>query len=270
MTTLMVNIIRTLIGFNDLYKKPFRFSIALLIVCTGLRVPAVAQVPDSTRNAARDNNVRRIPDSSRTFIPRRTLSSPSDAAIEEKLVQLALKGPRVAIAEHQSKIYEYQLKGAKNNWLNLLAVSANINDQQFNQNATYVYPKYIFGVTVPLGTFLSRTEVKAAAEGVEIGKNTQEQLRRDIRAEVVSRYRQYKAYDNLIDIQYELVNDIQAALLQTEEKFRQGTINADVYTTAQKAKNDEQARLVNLQMQQEQIKVELEKMIGTSLESVIR
>ena len=109
---------------------------------------------------------------------------------------LALQGPEAKNLEHQNKINEYTLRNAQNQWLNLLAVSANYNDQSFakNNNVGYVYPKYFFGLTIPLGTILSKTQVKSAKESIQMGKNNQEILRRTVREEILTKYREYKAY----------------------------------------------------------------------------
>lgn len=198
-------------------------------------------------------------------------SERDDSAVEEKLVALALQGPEAKNLDHQNKINEYTLKNAQNQWMNLLAVSVNYNDQSFSKysTTTYVYPKYFFGLTIPLGTLLSRTQVKSAKESIEIGKNNQEVLRRNIREEVLTKYKEYKAYGELIAIQSQLVNDVQAELVQTEEKFRKGTVTIDVYNGAQKSNNSEMAALINLKLQQEIKKLEIEKMIGVKLETVL-
>ena len=122
-------------------------------------------------------------------------------SVEEKLVALALNGPYYAGTEYQNKIVGYQLKGAKNSWLNILSLSFNYNNQAIsnpNLPNTSLFPKFFFGMTVPLGLVFSRTEVKAA-----------------------------------------------------------------------KAKNEETARLLNLQLQQSLLKIELEKVIGVPLELVL-
>src|ERR1700754_1602716 len=51
-----------------------------------------------------------------------------DSMIEEKLVTLALQGPKYEISDHQNKIAEKSLLAAKRNWLNLLTISGNYND----------------------------------------------------------------------------------------------------------------------------------------------
>lgn len=191
------------------------------------------------------------------------------ARIEEQLVALAINSPRIQAAIRQGKINEYQLKAARNNWVNLLTLSYNYNDLSFARTATpIVYPKFFIGVNVPLGTLLSRTGVKAANESVEINKLNVEELRRSVRADVIGKYRQYRSYNELIILQRELVDDLQAALLQAEDRFRKGTLTIESFNTAQRSKNEEVAKLINLQLQQELIKLDIEEMIGTFLESV--
>jgi outer membrane protein TolC len=203
--------------------------------------------------------------------PASVLRIDTSSAIEEKLVALALQGPEIKNVEHQSKIDEYKLKAAQDAWLNLLTFSINYNDQSFakNQTTAYVYPKYFVGVTVPLGTIFSKTQVKSAREGIEIGKNNEELAKRKIREDVLTAYRQYRAYSELITIQSELVNDVQAELAQNEEKFRKGTITIEAYNAAQKSSNTELAALINLRLQQDLKKIEIEKMIGVKLETVV-
>jgi outer membrane protein TolC len=199
------------------------------------------------------------------------IKTDTSSAIEEKLVALALQGPEAKNLEHQNKINQYTLRNAQNQWLNLLTLSANYNDQSFSKTpvTNYVYPKYFFGLTVPLGTILSKTQAKSARESIEIGKNNQELFRRNIREEILTKYKEYKAYGQLIAIQSELVNDVQAELAQTEEKFRKGTVTIETYNAAQKGNNNELATLINLKLQQDIKKLEIEKMIGVKLESVL-
>ncbi len=147
----------------------------------------------------------------------RLANDTADARIETKLVELAMQGPLFIGSIHQNKITEYQLRGAKNAWLNLLTLSTNYNDQSFTQtNQTVVYPKYFFGLTIPLGTLLSRTEVKAATEQVQISKINQEQLRRNITADIIGKWKQYKSMSALIALENEMLSDVDAALLQSE------------------------------------------------------
>ena len=188
-------------------------------------------------------------------------------------MELALKSPEAQKVQHESKIYEYQLKNARNYWTNLLTVSTTYNDQSFSQNArsaNIIYPKYFFGLNIPLGTLLSRTSVKSAKEGVEIGKLNEEETKRQIKVNILSKYKQYVAQGELIALETGFMNDLQAGLTQAEDKFRKGTISFEAYNIALRSRNDEQARLINLRLAQDLIKLDIEKIIGTTLESVIK
>ena len=198
--------------------------------------------------------------------------SDSSSMIEEKLVQMAFQGPELQKMAHQIKIDEYQLRAAQNAWMNLLAFNINYNEFTFQQSTAvpYIYPRYNLGVTIPLGTIFSRTAVKSAKENIEIGKDNTEELKRDLRQRVVSAYKQYIAYGQLIAIQTELVNDVKTVLTQIEEKFRTGSISIDAYNSAQKNNNLETVALINLKLQQDLKKLELEKLVGTRLENVIK
>lgn len=242
-----------------IYKASARVvCLAGLMLCLGKSNHLMAQDRTNTTSSASN--------------PAVYTNNDPDAAIEEKLVELALNGPRMNAGIHQNKINEYQLKAARNNWINILTLSLNYNDQSFSKNnntgSTIVFPRYYFGLTIPLGTLLSRAQIHAAQEQIEISKDNQEELRRTIRADVLKKYRQYRAYTDLITAQSMMVNDVQTTLAQTEDKFKKGAVALDVYNTAQKNRNDEIAKLINLQMERDLIRLDLEQMIGTSLESV--
>jgi outer membrane protein TolC len=200
------------------------------------------------------------------------ISPDTSSVIEERLVQLALQGPEVQRTAHQTKIDDYELRSAQNAWMNLLAFNVNYNEYSLAKGPTtaYVYPRYNLGITIPLGTVFSRTAVKSAKENIEIGKNNMELIKRDLRERVLTAYKEYSAYGQLILIQSELVNDVKTQLTQIEEKFRNGTISLDVFNNAQRNNNNETAALVNLKLQQELKKLELEKLIGVKLETVLK
>jgi outer membrane protein TolC len=202
----------------------------------------------------------------------------SDSVNENRLVALVLKGPEYDASIHQGRVTELELKRAKNTWLNLLTISTNYNDQSFAKQAastsgqpTYVYPKYFFGVTIPLGIIFSQgNQVKAAKESIANAKDQQEILARQLKSNVLGKYKQYKLYTVQIQMESELSNDILVNATQAEQNFRQGRITVDVYILAQRAKNEEMVKIMNLQLQQDLVKLDIERMIGVPLESALR
>jgi outer membrane protein TolC len=206
----------------------------------------------------------------------RFLIEQPDTANENRLVSLALGGPEYDASTHQTKINELELKRTKQTWLNLLTLSSTYNDQSFKSTSTapgqptYVYPKYFFGITIPLGVIVSQgTQVKEARQTLAFGKDQQEQLSRRIRADVLTKYAQYKYYASQLELQAELINDVLANTSQAEDNFRKGTITVETYIATQKAANDEIARNMNLKLQQDLIRIELERIIGLPLNEVI-
>lgn len=208
-------------------------------------------------------------------LPTPRYTPPSDSVIQARLVELALQGPQYDATDHRVKIAESQLSKAKKSWLNLLAVSANYNDQTFAKTTPgaggYVYPKYFFGLTIPLGViFAMGPDIKAGREGVAVSKDARDELARTIRADVLSDYRQYKNYGDLILLQNTIVVDQQAAFSQVEKKFKEGTISIEQYNLANENYSNEVAKKLNLQMSQDLVRIAIEKLIGTDLENVIK
>jgi outer membrane protein TolC len=200
----------------------------------------------------------------------------SDSAIEEKLVVLALGGPLYDVSDHQIKIAEYKVKSAKKSWFNLLAISANYNDQTFAKNTpqtqgAYVYPKYFFGLTIPIGTIVTKgTEIKSAREEVAISKDNQKALERTIRADVLAKYKQYKLAKALVVLESQVADDLHTEFLQAEKKFNDGSITIEDYSIALRNNNAELSKLLNLQLQEDMAKLDIEKSIGVRLETVIK
>ena len=87
---------------------------------------------------------------------------------------------------------------------------------------------------------------------------------------MLSNYKQYKANEKLLLMQNRAVDDEQAAFLSAEQKFRNGTVTLEEYNEASKKYNDEVVKAINLQLQQDLIKVELERLIGRRLEDVLK
>ena len=192
-------------------------------------------------------------------------------------MQLVLDGPEYDASNHQNKINELELRKARAMWLNLLSLSLQLNDQTFKQPVTqvgqvaYIYPKYFFGFTIPLGIIFSQgASVKTARESMAYAKDQQAILAAQIKANVLSKFKQYKLYEDLVEMESELYNDVLAIATQAEDNFKNGTITVEAYIGAQRSKNEELVKLKNLQLQQELVRIDIERMIGYSLESVLR
>jgi outer membrane protein TolC len=205
-----------------------------------------------------------------TKAPANTANVP-DSLIMRKLVELATTGPSFKLAEHQENVLQYQLKGAKNNWMNLLTVSMNYNDLQLKgQNSTYVYPKYFFGLNIPLGTLLSRTQVKATREQIKAKEEQKEILVRSLKTEILKMYLQYKNYNDLILLQTNVIDDEEATFAKAKEDFKEGSITIETYNQSQKRYNDEVVKGKQLELDREILKLQIEEVIGVTLDEAIQ
>ncbi|MGZ5287144.1 MAG: TolC family protein, partial [Flavisolibacter sp.] len=170
----------------------------------------------------------------------------------------------------------YQLRKARSSWLNLLSISGTFNEQTFAKDdpsgpTTYVFPRYNFGVSVPLGIIFSKgLDIKSAKAGVELSKNNQTQLVRNIKADILSKYRQYRNLEARILAQSLVVDDEEAIYLQMKEKFKNGQTSFELHNVASKSYNNEIEKKMNLEMQKDLLEFEIERIIGVELESIIR
>ena len=195
--------------------------------------------------------------------------------VENKLVALALAGPQIMGSDAQNKVNEYQLKKAQQSWLNLLSVSSSYNfsnqlNKGDNNGNVYVAPGLNLGVTIPFGIIFSKgTDVKIRRESLKQSQFNLDVAARNLKAEVLSKYLEYKNYRELILMQSKVVDDEQAALKQVENKFREGGTSIEVYNNATKIYNNEVAKKLNLQLSQDQTRLQIEALIGVSLDEVI-
>jgi len=164
----------------------------------------------------------------------------ADSTVERRLVELVLGGPTYDATSHTNRINELALRSAKNSWLNLLTISTSYYDQSGNKQAgqSYVLPKYFFSLSIPLGIIFSQgTQVKTARESIALSKDRQVELGRNLKAEVLGKYKQYKVNNTLIQMQNEMMNDVMVNAAQVEDNFKKGGATVDAYIASQKAKN---------------------------------
>ncbi|HVX24699.1 MAG TPA: TolC family protein [Parafilimonas sp.] len=251
----------------------FKILLILLLACS---IRSNAQITDTARNVRRDT-VPYKQNNNQQYLPQyySKLERDKDSITENRLVELALQQPKFDEAQAQRKTIDYQLEKERKAWLNLLSISANYNDQTFagkrtNQTA-YVYPRYFFGVTIPLGLIFSGgSDYKITKESATIVKDQELELQQTIKANVLGDYAQYRTYDKLIAIQNQSNDDAQAYYLQVEQKFSDGTATLEAYNDASAKYNEGVVKTVNLKLQQDLIKLDLEKLIGRKLEDIFK
>jgi len=198
-----------------------------------------------------------------------------DTGVEEKLVTLALQNVAYDAATRQVTIAQLNVRKEKNSWFDLLVLNAQFNDQSFKHTSTvgnvaYVYPKYFYGVAIPIGTILSKGgQVKAAKEQVKMAEDAQIEAALKIRTDVLTKYKSWRVANSLVLMERQVADDIHAAFLQTEKRFNDGSVTIEVYSESSRNYSMEMTKLLNAQLDADVKKLQIEEVIGVRLESVI-
>ncbi|PWT97812.1 MAG: hypothetical protein C5B52_13280 [Bacteroidetes bacterium] len=193
--------------------------------------------------------------------------------IRERLVQLAIQNPSFEIADGNIAIAEYNLKIAKNSWLDKFYVIGNVNESVINGTSTagnIYYPKVNVGVNLPLGTFSRRnSEMNIAKETIAIGQAQKNEKYREIRALVLTSYEDYLQRKALLELQNELATEQYTAYLTAQKQYADGEIKIDDLNQAYKSYNVELAKQRTLERDLNVSIIEIEKFIGVKFSDVL-
>jgi len=197
--------------------------------------------------------------------------------IREKLVQLALQNPNYEVVDRRVTIAEYNVKKAKGGWLNPIVIQGNLNQFSIQKQETVpgqinpgsLYPKYNIGANIPLDMFSARrNDVKIAKENLSIAQAEKNQRFREIKAEVLTKYEDYLLFQQRLDFQSQVTQDARTAYLAAEKDFQEGAIKQDEYNKSYRGYTDEKLKQFEYQRNYNVIKLELEKMIGISMDDL--
>lgn len=195
--------------------------------------------------------------------------------IREKLVQLALQNPNFEIADRNVNVATYQLRRAKGSWLGALSAAGNVNEYTINPksaptNQATLYPKYNFSLNLPLDFFTSRAnEVKIARENLYIANAQKNEQYRELRKAVLSKYEDYLMTKEKFDLITRMAQSEYTEYKLAEKDFSDGLITPEVFKKAENAYYELQMRKVDFQRNFSVAKLELEEMIGVSIDDVL-
>ena len=196
-------------------------------------------------------------------------------SIAEELANIALQNPEIKSFEASSTAAEYTWKASKYQLLNSITVAGNLNEYSINKtnnnlgvNGTnLLYPRYNFGIRVPIGELFSSPRITKAnyyklQSEEEIVKLTRNRIRKD----VIILFQNYATTQKLIALQQEVLQDESVAFTKAEERFKNGETSLESYTLTSKAYNNEQVKLVNLTKDLKVYQASLEELLGMPLE----
>jgi outer membrane protein TolC len=195
--------------------------------------------------------------------------------VREKLIQLAMQNPTFEVADRYVAIGKAQVKKAKSSWLNIVNVNANLNEFSITPptglaaGALY-YPRYNIGANIPLDIFSSKSsDIKVAKQNLGIAEAQKNQRFREIKAEVLTKYEDYLMYKLKLELQNQVTQDAYLTYMQSEKDFSDGIIKQEEYNKSSRAYTDEKIKSSELQRNFNISKIDLEKIIGVPIETVL-
>ncbi len=192
----------------------------------------------------------------------------------ERLVQIAWQNyPENRIFENEVETSNLALKKARWSWLNQIGLTGNLNeitlDQDLVAENNLFFPRYNFGVSIPLGIFISApADTKIARQDVAKNELELKKQKLVIREEVLKAYQDYLMFQNIYKIRNDLIEEEYSNFLTVEKNFQAGEASLDEYKEATKDYNVELENKITAQNRLEKAKLTLEKWIGIRLEDV--
>ena len=169
-------------------------------------------------------------------------------------------------------VAEFQVKKSKMSWLSALSATYNLN--QFNlegTNQNNFFPKYNFGLMVPFDIFTrTSNDIKIARQNLGIAQAEKTVRYREIKAKILTKYEDYLMFQQKLEFQSQITQDEHTAFLTAEKAFGEGNIKQEDYNKAYRGYSDEKSKMAELQRNYNVIKIELEELVGMTIEEVIK
>jgi outer membrane protein TolC len=196
-------------------------------------------------------------------------------SLAEGLVALAMNNPRIRYNADLAEQFNELYRKSKISWLNAITIQGNLNEYSINENAatkaSNLYPKYNFGLLVPLGfPWTTSRQTKSDLAKSEAMQEEVEVERRNIRKEVLISYHNYIMNKRLLSLQEQVISDWHIIYLKTEEKFRKGEITLESFYSTTRIYNDELNKEVTLTASINNSAAEIEELIGMNLADAIQ
>ncbi len=195
----------------------------------------------------------------------------ADDLIKARLIKLALKNPELQVADARIRMAEIDYKKSKSTILSSVNLGANINEFVVsNSAAATLFPKYNLGITVPLDLFARAKAAKQnASEAILVAEAQKVQQEKFIKMEVLTRYENYKERKELVELQKISMEDDFAAYQRAQQQYADDDIELSEMNKLYKTYVNEKATLTSLQKNLNVAIIELESILGVSLEKAL-
>lgn len=251
------------------------FFCFIMFLAEGSSAQRIQQVPDSLRKKPKVSvpagSQKKKPEASIPLAKAPTETAENEQEIKDRLVRLAYKNPVFTSDDATIKIAELNRKKANASWLSSVTLAGNINEFVVNNSPTSnFYPKYNFGVLIPLDIYSrNKNERKVGDQNIIIANATKDQRMNEIKAETLIRYENYKEQKELVNLEKVSVDNNYSDYLAAQNNYADGTITVDDLNKIYQGYVLEQFKLVTLKKQLNVAIIQLEEIIGVPLTKVL-
>ncbi|WP_296622223.1 TolC family protein [Marivirga sp.] len=200
----------------------------------------------------------------------------SDISYEEKLVQIAWNNhPSNDEVKKSVALAKYDLKIGKLDWLDAFKASANLNEFNIDPssdiaNRSLFFPRYNFSLSLPLGQLFTDPMVtKKNHIKVEMAESRVNNVKIQLRKEVLSAYNNYLMFEEIYKIQSIALEDSEMNHSIIEESFKQGEETYDKYSASNTQISQRKISRLQAFNDMQNAKLVLESLIGIPLEDVM-
>lgn len=193
----------------------------------------------------------------------------------EKLVQLAWKNnPDNEVYRREVNVAMYEVKKSSVEWGEIVSFQGNVNEFVLNPGSDVLsramfFPKYNIRAEVTLGMlFRIPYNVKQNRERVVIAQSQLNSQKLALRNQVLRSYNEYIMREKIYKIQNQLALDSETSYKLVEQKFKNGEITFETYSTSLSSFSQIQLSQLESEKEYKNAKLDLEQLIGMKLEDV--
>lgn len=204
----------------------------------------------------------------------------------EYLVQLAwINSPENEALDFEKDLREFEFKAKKNDWMDDIRLSLNLNENNLNRDTIFVvpgtdpsgasqtniFPIINFNASVSLGTFTNRkNKLGIAEQRVKIAEANINQKKLNVRMEILKRYENYLMHEEILKAVIQAEENANQALLLITDLFKADKASFEEYNSASTVYNGAVVKKIKASSELKIAQYLVEEMIGISLDEAKR
>ncbi len=241
----------------------------IVFLLSGFAAPAqpVVKAADSLKKANNQN-----PNSMKPLLPYATIRTlPKEDEIKADLILLALNNAQAVAADASVRIAMIARRKANSSFLSSVSLGGNVNEFVINNSpAANFFPKYNFGLAIPLDMFAkNKAEKRTADEMIIINTSQKAVIGEALKAKVLIQYENYKEKKELLELQRISLDDDIAAYDKAQKDYKDDLITIDDVNRVYRELIRSRSIIVSREKDLNIAIIEIEETIGVALKTVL-